>query len=302
MIDFKHLKDTYQSRRRPFISLGVLCLLALGLVVGLGYWRSQEVGRAPQPSPSASPLTGRDLWRRALASPPAATPQPVAAPTQPLKAAPQSTATPTQPVKAAPQPKATLAQPVKATPQPTATPQPPAAAAPPAPTSTPRGPSILDEPWPPSSHQGTTHVESTFLPRLGSMFFVLCFTCALIWIALKVAGPLLNRWGGSSPKAESRLQVLEHKTLGPNKALYLVEVAGERLLLGMTDQQITTLAHLQPPPAPSPTPAQTEPAPEALPEPEKEGEKPTPPPNLLQEVVKNHLSSLSWSKINNHPL
>jgi flagellar protein FliO/FliZ len=65
--------------------------------------------------------------------------------------------------------------------------------------------------------------------------------------------------GPTLGKRSSALQVVESTTLAPNRAIYLVNVEGRRLLLGVTASQITTLAAWDgdgvPVPVPSPTPA-----------------------------------------------
>jgi flagellar biosynthetic protein FliO len=71
---------------------------------------------------------------------------------------------------------------------------------------------------------------------------------------------LLKRYslGPSLGKRSSTMQVIESTTLAPNRAVYLLNVEGRRLLLGVTASQITTLAAwdgdgvAQPAPAPQP--------------------------------------------------
>ncbi len=63
----------------------------------------------------------------------------------------------------------------------------------------------------------------------------------LAYLGLQV----LRRWlpgGGTSPGA--CLRVLETRKLGPRQALHLVEVEGQRLLVGATEHQLTLLAAL----------------------------------------------------------
>jgi flagellar protein FliO/FliZ len=65
--------------------------------------------------------------------------------------------------------------------------------------------------------------------------------------------------GATLGKRSSAMQVIESTTLAPNRSIYLVNVEGRRLLLGVTASQITTLAAWDgdgvPQPVPTPTPA-----------------------------------------------
>ncbi|HLH25557.1 MAG TPA: flagellar biosynthetic protein FliO [Chloroflexota bacterium] len=81
---------------------------------------------------------------------------------------------------------------------------------------------------------------------------------------------LIKRYslGATLGKRSGSLQVIESTTLAPNRSIYLVNVEGRRLLLGVTSSQITTLAAWDgdgvPQSVPAPTPAT---APAALDEP-----------------------------------
>ncbi|MCR4783163.1 MAG: flagellar biosynthetic protein FliO [bacterium] len=102
---------------------------------------------------------------------------------------------------------------------------------------------ILEEPWPPVPGSGHASVESTFVSRLSYMFLVLCVVCTIMWLALKFFAPLFNKMSSHATSKE-RLSILERKSLGPGKAVFLIEVEGQHLLLGMTEQNISTLACL----------------------------------------------------------
>ena len=102
---------------------------------------------------------------------------------------------------------------------------------------------ILEEPWPPVPGSGHASVESTFVSRLSYMFLVLCVVCTIMWLALKFFAPLFNKMS-SHATSKDRLSILERKSLGPGKAVFLIEVEGQHLLLGMTEQNISTLACL----------------------------------------------------------
>ncbi|MGM9993050.1 MAG: FliO/MopB family protein [Candidatus Bruticola sp.] len=103
--------------------------------------------------------------------------------------------------------------------------------------------SILNEPWPPSSAPGATKVESTFLPRLASMFFMLCITCVVIWLSIKVCLPIFNKFANKATSTtHNRINIIERKALAPNKLIVLIETHGRHLLLGVTEQSISSLA------------------------------------------------------------
>jgi len=65
---------------------------------------------------------------------------------------------------------------------------------------------------------------------------------ALAYVALGAP----RKYGlGQRRAPPSVLQVLESTTLAPNRSIYVVRVADRRLVLGVTTQQITTLAELE---------------------------------------------------------
>ena len=49
---------------------------------------------------------------------------------------------------------------------------------------------------------------------------------------------------GASSQRGTLLEVLDSTTLGPNRAVYVVRAGGRRLVLGVTQQQITSLDDL----------------------------------------------------------
>jgi flagellar protein FliO/FliZ len=79
---------------------------------------------------------------------------------------------------------------------------------------------------------------------------------------------LVKRYSVGAPlgKRSSALQVIESTTLAPNRSIYLVNVEGRRLLLGVTASQITTLAAWDGAGVPQPIPTAA-PLPVALDEP-----------------------------------
>jgi len=95
---------------------------------------------------------------------------------------------------------------------------------------------------------------------LVQTLLALVAVCGLAWAALRVASR-----GGFLRVRPRHITVLEHTSLGPRRALYLVRVGGRTLLLGASDASVSTLAELGPgdldpdpapiPPAPLPDPA-----------------------------------------------
>ena len=352
MFDFKSLlNDMEQSRRRSLLSVGVVCFLALAMIIGLGVFSSTSQLRE---QPSASPtMTGRELFNKVMEQEKAAlekqaelearqaqtTTDPLAkeyahtTTTQTDQKAASNTSTAKLTVnkvrKNTSQAIAngqaeTLSQPIASpaanSSQSTKHTSPSSSKADAQlKTASPEKEnpyfSILHEPWPPSSGAGTTKVESTFVPRLGSMFLMLCITCTIIWLSLKIFAPLFNKFTGATTTQKNHLHIVEKKALAPNKSIVLIETHGRHLLLGMTDQSITTLANFdiippqlsstpkennsqeivsesaEPSELKSPSPHQVEPAPADLAQ-ESQGKK----RNLLKEVISQHLSSLSLSK------
>ena len=146
---------------------------------------------------------------------------------------------------------------------------------------------VYDDSWP--SPQDHPRTESTFLQRIPSMLFFLILTCALIWISLRIIAPFSDKLtGNAAPKKQ--INVIERKSLGPNKAVVLIEVSGKRLVLGLTEKTISTLAELEcpPPPADSDKPETDKSA--------EEKNKKAPARDLVKEVIAKHLAALPTLK------
>ena len=158
--------------------------------------------------------------------------------------------------------------------------------------------SILDTPWPPSPDKQAPHVESTFFKRVAVMLVVLGIVCLLMWIVLKAAMPFISKFTGSAVSSKNRLNIVERKAFGPNKSLMLLEVDGRNILLGVTDEHITSLSEW---PCPQPQSLNAEDAGAAHSE-EKASEAPAASadnegenkakPNLVKEVLKKHFAAL----------
>lgn len=349
MFDFKSiLNDMDQSRRRSFLSVGVVCFLALAMIIGLGVFSSTSQLRE---QPSASPtMTGRELFNKVMEQEKAALEKQAELEDQQAQAealakgsARATTAEANKKAAPSPQTSQPATDAIQANASPTiangqakalskstssvaatkvqngkqVTPSSSKANAQEKAASPQKeNPyfSILHEPWPPSSDAGTTKVESTFVPRLGSMFLMLCITCTIIWLSLKIFAPLFNKFTGAATTPKNHLHIIEKKALAPNKSIVLIETHGRHLLLGMTDQSITTLANfdiVQPQLSSTPQEGQSQ---ESILESANSSEiKPSDPQlekasenldqesqgkkrNLLKEVISQHLSSLPLSK------
>lgn len=320
MFDFKSLlNDMEQSRRRSFLSVGVVCFLALALIIGLGVFSSTSQLRQ---QPSASPtMTGRELFNKVVEQEKAALEKQAELEAQQASIEASKTSANQTSKNTEAKQKAQVNTKTVETKQ-TKSATPPVEASPKAATKQASAPkekenpyfSILHEPWPPSSDAGATKVESTFVPRLGSMFLMLCITCTIIWLSLKIFAPLFNKFTGTTATPKKHINIIERKALAPNKSIVLLETHGRHLLLGMTDQSITTLANFEITPNQlSSTPEKIE-SQEVILEsadisevkpsesqqnqdstdssPENQGKK----KNLLKEVLSQHLSSLPLSK------
>jgi flagellar protein FliO/FliZ len=70
---------------------------------------------------------------------------------------------------------------------------------------------------------------------------------ALVYVSLAA----LKRYtGGTAKQRGALLDVLDSKTLAPNRSVYVIRAGDKQLVLGVTQHQITTLAELDADPAP----------------------------------------------------
>jgi flagellar biosynthetic protein FliO len=76
-----------------------------------------------------------------------------------------------------------------------------------------------------------------FLKMMLSVGLVIALGVGALYLSKKVLPKVTNAAG-------KEIRVLETTYLGPRKALHLVEVANQRLLIGSTGDHITTLAHI----------------------------------------------------------
>lgn len=95
----------------------------------------------------------------------------------------------------------------------------------------------------PTEIQFTQGVEINWGRQIIVTLAWLAFMVVGIWVVMRY---LYGRIGVAGLGAGTKtIQLLDRHMLGPQKALLLVAVPGKVLLLGMTDQQITTLSELR---------------------------------------------------------
>ena len=81
--------------------------------------------------------------------------------------------------------------------------------------------------------------------QIATTMIWLVLMCGAIWLILRVLYGRVG-FGGFGQGSKRTIQVIDRHFLGPQRALITVRVPGKVLLLGMTEQTITTLAELSP--------------------------------------------------------
>ncbi len=76
-----------------------------------------------------------------------------------------------------------------------------------------------------------------FVKMVGSVVLVIALAGAVLYLSKKVLPKVTNAAG-------KEIRVVETTYLGPRKALHLVEVGNQKLLIGSTNESIATLAHV----------------------------------------------------------
>jgi flagellar biosynthetic protein FliO len=76
-----------------------------------------------------------------------------------------------------------------------------------------------------------------FLKMMGSVVLVIVLAVAALYLSKKVLPKVTHAAG-------KEIRVVETTYLGPRKALHLVEVGNQKLLIGSTNERIATLAHV----------------------------------------------------------
>lgn len=103
-----------------------------------------------------------------------------------------------------------------------------------------------------------------FSYHLRRMILSLLLTVVLIAATLKVVQKFLPAWAGGKATRGSFLNILAREAIGPGQSLALVRVGPKVLLVGLSEQSMTTLcefseseqAELMPPESPAQTPAE----------------------------------------------
>lgn len=81
--------------------------------------------------------------------------------------------------------------------------------------------------------------SSDMLSRMTVSIVLVGVLGVAAWIAIKKLGPRVGLQSGR------KVNVVETVYLGPKKCLHLVEIDGQRLLLGSTADRVSMLSHLQ---------------------------------------------------------
>ena len=76
-----------------------------------------------------------------------------------------------------------------------------------------------------------------FVKMMLSLILVVALAVAALYLSKRVL-PKVTRASGKE------IRVMETSYLGPRKALHLVEIGNQKLLIGSTNESITTLAHI----------------------------------------------------------
>lgn len=76
-----------------------------------------------------------------------------------------------------------------------------------------------------------------FLKMIGSIVLVVALAVAALYVSKKVLPKVTNAAG-------KEIRVMETAYLGPRKALHLVAIGNQKLLIGSTNENIATLAHI----------------------------------------------------------
>ena len=104
-------------------------------------------------------------------------------------------------------------------------------------TKTDNSPSFLDDPNLASSTEISLGDKELLAKTATAVGLVAALGVATFYLSKKVL-PKVTRGAGKE------IHILETAYLGPRKSLHLVEVGNQKLLVGSTNEQITTLAHV----------------------------------------------------------
>lgn len=98
-------------------------------------------------------------------------------------------------------------------------------------------PTFLNDPNLPGQADISFASKDLFLKMMFSVALVIVLGVAALYLSKKVLPKVTNAPG-------KEIHVLETAYLGPRKALHLVEVGHQRLLIGSTHESIAMLAHV----------------------------------------------------------
>lgn len=76
-----------------------------------------------------------------------------------------------------------------------------------------------------------------FLKMTGSVVLVIALAVAVLYLSKKVLPKVTNAAG-------KEIRIVETAYLGPRKTLHLVQIGHQKLLIGSTNENIATLAHV----------------------------------------------------------
>lgn len=76
-----------------------------------------------------------------------------------------------------------------------------------------------------------------FLKMMGSVVLVIVLAGAVLYVSKKLLPKVTNAGG-------KEIRIVETTYLGPRKALHLVQIGPQKLLIGSTNENIATLAHV----------------------------------------------------------
>ena len=90
----------------------------------------------------------------------------------------------------------------------------------------------------------STGLEYSFFASLLQMLAALAFVIGLILVTWHFSGKLMRGLPGAQHLAPKHIRLLETRYLGPKKALLLVEVCGEYLLLSSCDNSLSLIKQI----------------------------------------------------------
>lgn len=90
----------------------------------------------------------------------------------------------------------------------------------------------------------STALEFSFLSSFLQMLAALALVVGLILVTWHFSGKLMKNLPVSSQLNSKHIRIIETRYLGPKKALLLVEISGEYLLLSSSDAGIQLIKHI----------------------------------------------------------